>query len=179
MVKRKWKFLGVEAGCSTSAMHRYALQLVDTIKVDSAKSVSLTEPMRSTKDTLFFLNTEDGEEEEPKKKAHVNGAPPKQKTIGGKVLRNQTRRTAQDEVHLTAVAKLADHQRELHDKLQAEGLQKYSEDGVGVSGKEGKGWKKFQSYKGDAALPAEVEKLRVRTITHYSITGANIVLDIC
>jgi hypothetical protein len=30
-----------------------------------------------------------------------------------------------------------------------------------VHGKEGKGWKKFQSYKGDGALPSEVDKLRV------------------
>ncbi|KAF8350878.1 FACT complex subunit SPT16 [Amanita rubescens] len=141
---------------------RYALHLVDTIKVDANESVLLTEPMRSTKDTLFFLNTEEDEEEEkPKRKSHVNGSPPKQKTVAGKVLRNQGRRAAQDEVHLTAASKLAEHQRELHEKLQSEGLQKYSEDGIGTSGKEGKGWKKFQSYKGEAGLPAEVEKLRI------------------
>ncbi|KAK2467068.1 hypothetical protein APHAL10511_001326 [Amanita phalloides] len=141
---------------------RYALHLVDTIKVDAKGSVLLTEPMRSTKDTLFFLNPEGDEEEgRSKKKAHANGLPPKQKTIAGKVLRNQTRRAAQDEVHLTAVARLVEHQREVHEKLQAEGLQKYSEDGVGTSGKEGKGWKKFQSYKGEVGLPVEVEKLRI------------------
>ncbi|KIL69574.1 hypothetical protein M378DRAFT_7423 [Amanita muscaria Koide BX008] len=141
---------------------KYALHLVDTIKVDSSKSIFLTEPMRSTKDTLFFLNTEeDVEEEKPRKKSQANGSPLKQKTVGGKVLRNQTRRAAQDEVHLTASVKLAEHQRELHDKLQTEGLNKYSEDGGGASGKEGKGWKKFQSYKGEAALPTEVEKLRI------------------
>ena len=149
---------------------RYALHLVDTIKVDANESVLLTEPMRSTKDTLFFLNTEEDEEEEkPKRKSHANGSPPKQKTVAGKVLRNQGRRAAQDEVHLTAAAKLAEHQRELHEKLQSEGLQKYSEDGVGTSGKEGKGWKKFQSYKGEAGLPAETEKLRVCVYWPHSL----------
>jgi nucleosome binding factor SPN SPT16 subunit len=62
---------------------------------------------------------------------------------------------------MTATAKLAEHQRELREKLQADGLQKYSEDGGGAGGKEGKGWKKFQSYKGEGALPPEVDKLRV------------------
>ncbi|KAF8630400.1 hypothetical protein AX15_002953 [Amanita polypyramis BW_CC] len=141
---------------------KYALHLADTVKVEAGRSTLLTEPMRSTKDTLFFLNSEDDDaEEKPKKRAHVNGSQPKQKTVGGKVLRNQTRRAAQDEVHLTTAAKLAEHQRELQEKLHTEGLKKYSEDGVGTSGKEGKGWKKFQSYKGEAALPAEVEKLRI------------------
>ena len=149
---------------------RYALHLVDTVKVDAESSILLTEPMRTTRDTLFFLNPEEDEEEvKPKKKSHVNGSPPKPKTVAGKVLRNQGRRAAHDEVHLTAAAKLTEHQRELHEKLQSEGLQKYSEDGVGTSGKEGKGWKKFQSYKGEAGLPAETEKLRVCVYWPYSL----------
>ncbi|KAJ6500436.1 FACT complex subunit SPT16 [Mycena sanguinolenta] len=141
---------------------KYALQLVDTIKVESDKSVLLTDGARSIKDTMFFLTPEDAEEK-PKKKAPAiprkNGSPQK-KTVAGKVLRNQTRRT-QDDVHQTAAAKLAEHQRELHDALQAAGLEKFSEEGEGKEGKEGKGWKKFQSYKGEAGLPAEVEKLRI------------------
>jgi hypothetical protein len=30
-----------------------------------------------------------------------------------------------------------------------------------LAGKEGKGWKKFLSYKGEGALPSEVDNLRV------------------
>ncbi|PFH49104.1 hypothetical protein AMATHDRAFT_195429 [Amanita thiersii Skay4041] len=142
---------------------KYALHLVDTIRVDTTKSVLMTEGVRSSKDTLFFLTPESEEEKTKKPPAapQANGSPPKQKTAGGKVLRNQTRRAVQDEVHQTATAKLAEHQRELHERLQAEGLKRYSEDGVGTSGKEGKGWKKFQSYKGEGALPNDVEKLRI------------------
>ncbi|KAF8636567.1 hypothetical protein AX17_003378 [Amanita inopinata Kibby_2008] len=143
---------------------KYALHLVDTIRVDMNRSFLMTEGIRSAKDTLFFL-TPESEDEKSKKKPpvlpHANGSPPKQKTVAGKVLRNQTRRAAQDEVHLTLAARLTEHQRELHGKLQSEGLKKYSEDGGGTSGKEGKGWKKFQSYKGEGGLPAEVEKLRI------------------
>ncbi|KAJ7168138.1 FACT complex subunit SPT16 [Mycena crocata] len=141
----------------------YALQLVDTIKVESGKSILLTDGTRSIEDTMFFLTPENAEEK-PRKKPPViprkNGSPPK-KTVAGKVLRNQTRRT-QDEVHQTAAARLAEHQRELHDKLQTQGLEKFSEEGEGKEGKEGKGWKKFQSYKGEGGLPGgDVEKLRI------------------
>lgn len=133
--------------------------------MEATKSTLLTDGVKSVKDTQFFLDSEsDVQEVKKPKKAPVaplkNGSPLKAKVIGGKTLRNQGRR--QDEVQQTALAKLLEHQKELHDRLQSEGLAKFSEDGAGTSGKEGKGWKKFQSYKGEGALPTEVEKLRVR-----------------
>jgi len=146
---------------------RYALNLVDTIKIEVEKAILLTEGTKSPQAAFFFL-TNDSELEKPQKNGKkgptvptTNGSPLKQKTIAGKVLRNQTRRAVQDEVHQTATARLIEHQRELHENLQAQGLAKFAEDGVGYSGKEGKGWKKFQSYKGDGALPTEVDRLRV------------------
>jgi nucleosome binding factor SPN SPT16 subunit len=146
---------------------RYALNLVDTIKIEVGKASLLTDGTKSPQAAFFFL-TNDSELEKPQKNGKkaptvptANGSPLKQKTIAGKVLRNQTRRAVQDEVHQTATARLIDHQRELHENLQAQGLAKFSENGVGYSGKEGKGWKKFQSYKGDGALPTEVDRLRV------------------
>lgn len=141
----------------------YALNLVDTIKVEDAKSTLLTEGVRSPKDTLFFLTQDSEEDAKPSKKAPIapkNGSPIKQKTAGSKVLRNQ-RRAVQDEVHQSAMAKMIEHQRELRESLQTRGLERYSEDGGGLAGKEGKGWKKFQSYKGEGALPVEIDKLRV------------------
>ncbi|KAJ7197220.1 FACT complex subunit SPT16 [Mycena pura] len=158
-----------------SSGNKYALQLVDTIKVESDQSILLTDGTRSTKDTMFFLTPED-EEVKPRKKPPViprkNGSPPK-KTVAGKVLRNQTRRT-QDEVHQTAAAKLAEHQRELHKQLQVRGLEKFSEEGAGKEGKEGKGWKKFQSYKGEAGLPADVDRLRI----HIDRKNQSVILPI-
>lgn len=121
------------------------------------------------KDTLFFLSG--GEDEShstrPTKKPPVkplvngNGSPAKNKTVAGKVLRNKTRSAAQEEVLMSTVAKIAEHQKELHSHLQSEGLAKYSEEGGTAGGKEGKGWKRFQSYKGEGALPPQTESLRV------------------
>ncbi|TFK25049.1 FACT complex subunit SPT16 [Coprinopsis marcescibilis] len=143
---------------------KYALNLVDTIRVDKNKSVLLTDGIKSSKETLFFLDSESDNQKAKTKKApsapKTNGAPAKAKAVGGKVLRNQ-RRAAQDEVHQTAATKMIEHQRDLHEKLQESGMEKFSEGRGGSDGKEGKSWKKFQSYKGEGALPQEVERLRI------------------
>lgn len=129
------------------------------------------------KDQLFFLTADSDVEVEkkPAKKptavSRTNGSPSK-KTAGGKVLRNQTR-SAKDEAHHTAAAKMLEHQRGLHQQLQEAGLQRYSEAGDSSAGKEGKGWRKFQSYKGEAALPAEVERMRVGVLDIPDICPMN------
>jgi nucleosome binding factor SPN SPT16 subunit len=142
------------------------LNLVDTIKIEVEKAILLTEGTKSPQAAFFFLTDSELEKSQKNgKKAPTvpiaNGSSLKQKTIAGKVLRNQGRRAVQDEVHQTATARIIEHQRELHENLQAQGIAKFSENGGGYSGKEGKGWKKFQSYKGDGALPTEVDRLRV------------------
>ncbi|KAH8108126.1 FACT complex subunit SPT16 [Cristinia sonorae] len=149
---------------------KYALHLVDTILVTGPDAaVCLTTGMKSNKETLFFLSND--EEVKPSKSAkkttiakvgaNGNASPAKNKTAGGKVLRNKTRSAAQEELVQTTAARIADHQRELHAKLVTEGLAKFSEGAGGSGGKEGKGWKRFQSYKGEAALPREAESLRI------------------
>ncbi|KAF8126534.1 FACT complex subunit SPT16 [Boletus edulis] len=147
---------------------KYALHLVDTVRIGPDRAVFLTEGVKLSKDTLFFLNTAEDEDEKPSKVAKappakpiVNGSPVKNKTVGGKVLRNKTRSAAQEEVLQTTAARIKEHQVDLHTSLQAAGLSKYSEEGGGLGEKEGKGWKRFQSYKGEGALPKEAETLRI------------------
>ena len=139
--------------------------------VGEDKATCLTIGVKSAKDTLFFLNQEDGGAEAqssktPKKppttKIANGSSPTKNKIVGGKMLRNKTRSSAQEELVQTTAAKIAEHQKELHSRLQAEGIAKYSEGGGGTASKEGKSWKRFQSYKGEAGLPREAESLRVR-----------------
>jgi len=141
----------------------------------------MTEGIKSPKDTLFFLTQDSEEEAKPNKKRPAapakNGSPIKQKTVGTKVLRNQ-RRAVQNEVHQTAMAKMIEHQRELHEALQARGVARFSEDGGGSTGKEGKVWKRFQSYKGEGALPPEIEKLRVRAFFYLYIEHDLIVVGL-
>ena len=151
------------------AICRYALHLVDTVKVGHEKAVLLTDGVKTVKDTLFF-ETNDAEDikssktpKRPSVKPLTNGnslSPAKNKTVAGKVLRTKTRSAAQ--VMISTAAKIKEHQMELHAQLQAEGTAKHNEDGGGSGGKEGKGWKRFQGYKGDAALPKGAESMKVR-----------------
>ncbi|EJD05718.1 FACT complex subunit SPT16 [Fomitiporia mediterranea MF3/22] len=149
---------------------KYSMLLTDTVKVDHEKGICLTDCIKTSKDVLFFLNTQSDDEEKenakstkkpPAKPINGNGSPVKHKVAGGKVLRNKTRSAAQEDVIQTTAARIAEHQRELHIQRQEEGLAKFSEEGQGGASKEGKGWKRFQSYKGEAGLPKEVETMRI------------------
>lgn len=159
------------SGLISQCCTRYSLQLVDTVQVSSEKAICLTSGVKSIKDTMFFLSQEDDantkaapSKKPPTTKPNGNASPAKNKMAGGKVLRNKTRGAAQEEAIQTATAKIAEHQRELHQRLQEEGLAKHSEGAGGYGRNEGKGWKRFQSYKGEAALPKEAESLRVRLL---------------
>ncbi|KAI6043042.1 FACT complex subunit SPT16 [Pisolithus marmoratus] len=147
---------------------KYALHLIDTVRVGPDKATFLTDGAKLPTDTLFYLNTAEDQVDDQAKssrnhpvKAPANGTPGKNKTAGGKVLRNKTRSAAQEEVLQTTATKIKEHQVELHAALQREGLAKYSENGVKHGEKEGKSWKRFQSYKGEGALPKESEGLRI------------------
>lgn len=144
---------------------KYSLQLNDTVIVNSKRPATcLTDGLKKPKHVMFF--SDEGSEEEDtkaptKKGANGNPSPPKHKTAGGKVLRNKTRNAGQEEAAQSTAAKISEHQRELHAQLHKNGMAKYSEGGSGTGGKEGQGWKKFQSYKGELGLPKEVENLRI------------------
>nr|VWP00172.1 N/A [Ganoderma boninense] len=74
----------------------------------------------------------------------------KNKTAGAKVPRNKTRSAAQDVYMATNID---NHQRELHAKVQFEGLVRFSESSGATGDKGVEAWRCFQSYKGEAALP--------------------------
>ena len=152
---------------------RYSVHLVDTVKIDHEKGICLTEGVKATKDVLFFINSPSDDEKQhksensankkqPAKSLNGSGSPAKNKVVGGKVLRSKTRSAAQEDLVVTTSVRIAEHQKELHEQRHRDGLAKYAEDGVGLNNKEGKGWKRFQSYKGEAGLPKEVESMRVR-----------------
>ena len=143
------------------------------MKITAERGVCLTEGIKQSKDVLFFLNTEDDISKKSKPAARKDvlaGSPIKNKMAGNKVLRNKTRSAAQEQAANSAAVKLVTHQQELHEARQREGLAKYSEEGKGGAGKEGKSWKRFQSYKSESALPPEVQTLRVSCLLRHGPT---------
>lgn len=145
----------------------YALHLVDTVKVNKEKAVCLTEGTKSTKECMFYLSHEEERAGKPSgvrengRAPNGKASPVANKIAGSKVLRNKTRGAANEDIAMSTSAKIAGHQKSLHAQLQEEGMKKYADGGKGARGKEGKSWKRFASYKGDAGLPNEVESLRI------------------
>src|ERR1700736_6399007 len=105
-----------------TAIRRYALHIIDTVKVGQEKAILLTDGVKSVKDTLFFETNDanDFTSKAPKKppvKPRTNGnslSPAKNKMVAGKVLRTKTRSAAQEEVMMSTAAKIKEHQMELH-----------------------------------------------------------------
>ena len=69
---------------------RYAMLLTDTVKVDHEKGICLSDCIKSSKDVLFFLNSQSDEDDKEKSKpkkapAKTNGhvSPTKHKVVGG------------------------------------------------------------------------------------------------
>ncbi|KAF8303076.1 FACT complex subunit SPT16 [Clavulina sp. PMI_390] len=145
---------------------KYALSLIDTIKVSSNASVCLTEGGKDSKDFIFRF------EDDEKPAAKTNGKPksagksePKVSNsvvVGSKVLRGKTRQQLLDpDASKTVSAKIAEHQKELFAQRQEEGIAKYAGEDAGADEDRGKAWKRFQAYKGEMGLPKEVESLRI------------------
>ena len=110
------------------------------------KATFLTDGVKSSKETLFFLSTAEDEDEKPSKaikvpptKPVINSLPGKHKTVDGKVLQKKTRGAAQEEVLQTMVTRIKKHQTDLHTALQAASPAKYLEEGGGLGEKGGSG----------------------------------------
>jgi nucleosome binding factor SPN SPT16 subunit len=139
----------------------FTIHIADTVKVGQERGVCLTDVAKESKDCLFFFQQD---EPVPKAKSTPKASPkkPPPKVVAGKVLRTATRSGGGAEVSQTTRTKIYPHQVELHAKRQAEGLARFESGGGAEAGGHGKEWKRFISYKGEAALPSEVNEPKVR-----------------
>lgn len=154
---------------------RYALNLTDTVKVTPNASVCLTEGSKDPSDFIFRFEDPDDKpvpskvngKAKPTAKLDTDSRPAKVSgvVVGSKVLRGKTRQQLMDpDASKTVSAKIAAHQKDLHAQRQEEGIAKYAAEGGGAGEDNGKAWKRFTSYKGEAALPKESESLRVSVV---------------
>lgn len=137
----------------------YSLMLSDTVRVNTgADAYCFTKDTpRDMESISFFFN--DDEEEEKKQK------PKKDPRVGAVAASNITKTRLRAQGGTTAneekEAARRSHQKELHDKQQKEGLDKYTEGHGNLNGTEEKKFKRFESYKRDAQLPTRVKELTV------------------
>lgn len=146
----------------------YTIHIADTVKVGQERGVTLTDAARDAKDCLFFFQSDEPtskpKQTKDKGSALKGGSPKKQmsqKMAAGHVLRTQTRSGGGAEVMQTTRTKIYPHQVELHARRQSEGTARFESGAGGTGGGEGKTWKRFVSYKGEAGLPSEVTEPKV------------------
>ena len=140
----------------------YSLLLSDTVRIkrDSAAVVftqSAPSDLEST--SFFFKDDEEDAKESPKAKSK------KDPKIGGiatsNITKSKLRAERTTQVDEGAEARRRAHQKELAQKKQAEGLERYSEATGNQNGVAEKKFKRFESYKRENQIPPRVKDLVV------------------
>ncbi|KAJ2722612.1 FACT complex subunit spt16 [Coemansia sp. Benny D115] len=144
---------------------RYAYQLIDTVVVrDSGDAELLTTGEKEPNDVSFFFNDEEPAAAESKRESKRDG-----NGAGNNVDRKPTTRKSailpskfrsEEREDESSVRKRREHQKELISRLQAEGRRRFAGE-EGDDGEEKRVFKKFESYKREAALPREVRGCKI------------------
>jgi nucleosome binding factor SPN SPT16 subunit len=145
---------------------KYSLFLVDTIRVTAREAAVFTRSAPTDLDSIEFY-FKDEEEVKPKKKEEKKPgrSAVAQSNIKSSRLRNANRADNQKEEE---EARRKEHQKELAQKKQREGLEKYNEATGGNDGENEKKFKKFESYRRDEQLPPKSKDLIVYVDTKAS-----------
>ncbi|ETI24486.1 hypothetical protein G647_03855 [Cladophialophora carrionii CBS 160.54] len=139
----------------------YSLVLCDTVRVTrNAEPVVFTKDANTDLDSIEFYFKDDEEEAKPKQeKPKKPGASAiVTSNIKATRLRGANR---QDNAKEEEEQRRREHQKELAQKKQREGLEKYAEAMGDMNGENEKKFKKFESYKRDGQLPPRAKDLVV------------------
>ena len=138
----------------------YSLLVTDTIRIrrDQDPAVFTNGAASDTGAVCFFFKDEE-EEVQPKKQTKKD--PKVGAVAASNITKTKLRAERTTQVDEGAEARRREHQKELAQKKQQEGLSTYSEavgDGEGVTQKK---FKKFESYKRDNQFPSKVKDLAI------------------
>lgn len=138
----------------------YALVITDTVRVTRGEPVIFTKEASTDLDSIEFYFKDDEEETKPKQEKSKKSAASAIVTSNIKSSRlrgaNRTDNSKEEEE-----ARRREHQKELATRKQREGLEKYAEATGDMNGDSEKKFKKFESYKPHAQLPARVKDMIV------------------
>lgn len=137
----------------------YSLGITDTIRVTRADAVNFTKEAEAELENIeFFFN--DPNEQKPEVKKEKK--PARAAAIATANIKSQRlRATGKRENDEDSERKRREHQKELAQKKQREGLERFAEATGNGDGVEKKKFKKFQSYQRDNQLPSKVKDLIV------------------
>ena len=137
----------------------YSMVLTDTVRVTSSEPVIFTKDAPSDLDATSFFFKDDEEPEPTPKKAKKDSA------VGAVATKNITKTKLRAErttnVDEGAEARRREHQKELAQKKQDEGLERFAEVTGDQNGAAVKKFKRFESYKRDNQFPPRVRDLAI------------------
>ncbi|GAA5943636.1 hypothetical protein JCM10213_008931 [Rhodosporidiobolus nylandii] len=146
-------FNGIPAGNKPA----YAISLVDTVQVGKNGSTILADGMKGKDDIMFYLEEE---QKKPAKAAKANDAPSRRNAQPTAVVKSKLRNENR-EIDADALNRRKQHQRELAERRQQEGIEKYSGEGGGGGNNREKQWRRFESYVKDSQLPDAVSTQKI------------------
>jgi nucleosome binding factor SPN SPT16 subunit len=135
----------------------YSLVITDTVRVTRTDAAVFTKDATNDPDMISFYFKE-AEEPTPKKDN-------KKESRGAVAARNITKTKLRSDrpvkIDETAEARRREHQRELAQKRQKAGLERYTESTGDKNGVDKKKFKRFESYKRDGQLPSRIKDLAI------------------
>lgn len=151
----------------------YALQQADTVflsNTELGEPILLTNCAKSKAQISFYFNNEEEENEKPKPRKPVKPEP------NSKILKTKLRGDARGDSEENQKEQIRkENQRKLHEKLQKNGLLRFSAADANDTGNEPQQYfKKYESYVRDSQIPTNVRDLRI----HVDWKSQTIILPI-
>ena len=140
----------------------YSLFVCDTVRVlpKENDAANFTNGASTDIGTVSFYFKDEEEEEAPKEKAKKKD-PKVGAVASNNIVKTKLRADRAKQVDDGAEQRRREHQKELADKKQREGLATYTESTGDANGVQQKKFKKFESYKRDNQFPSRVSDLAI------------------
>lgn len=141
----------------------YTLFVSDTVRIKgrTEEAGNLTKPAPVELGAVSFYFKDEEEEETPAQKAKSKKDPKIGAVASSNLTKTKLRADRNKQVNEGAEARRREHQKELAQKKQQEGLAQYSEATGDANGVTQKKFKKFESYKRDNQFPSRVADLAI------------------
>ena len=143
----------------------YTLSLSDTIRVRNKQEEAANFTSGASMETgaiSFYFKDEDEEEASPQKQKNNKKDPKIGAVATSNVVKTKLRgERATKQADEGAEARRREHQKELAQRKQAEGMKTYAESTADANGVAEKRFKKFESYKRDGQFPSKVRDLGI------------------
>lgn len=154
----------------------YNLVISDTVRVRGKQedSANFTTAAPMDNDSISFYFKDEAEDEAPAQKTKAKKDPKVGAVASSNVVKTKLRADRNKQVDDGAEARRREHQKELQQKKQQEGLERYSEATGDANGVTQKKFKRYESYKRDNQFPSRVADL----IIVVDVKASTVVLPI-